>query len=118
MSGQFDFQIPRQRPEWWIVQQADIIKGLALLCYGQLNGEDPKEEFVCVEHLLVAEDYRRKGVGTLILKTAQKLAQKRCHVAGVFLDSEPELLSYYARLGFVRREYQPGGAFVKLIWRA
>jgi GNAT superfamily N-acetyltransferase len=117
MSGKFDSQIPGQRPEWWIVQKdGDIIKGVALVSYSRLNGEG-RQEFVGIEHVLVAEDYRNKGVGTLILRTLQKLARKCDDLAGVNLESEHELLSYYARFGFVRRQYQPPGKFVKLVWR-
>ena len=102
----------------WIVRQQDgNIKGLALVSYGQLNGERPGAEFVGVEHLLVADDFRHMGVGTMILTNLQKLIKKRDDLAGVNLESEQELISYYARFGFVRRGYQPPGAFVKLIWK-
>jgi len=116
MSGMFDDQIPLHRPEWWIVQHDDDIKGLALVSYTRLNGEG-LQEFVGVEHLLVAKDYRNKGVGSLIILTLQKLARKRKDLGGVNLESEVELLQYYSRFGFVKRAFQ-SGAFVKLIWRS
>ena len=116
MSGLFDVQIPVQRPEWWIVTQDNNIKGLALISYCQLNFEGPKE-FVGVEHLIVAPLHRNKGVGTLILKTLQKLVRKSKNgLGGVNLEAEEELVPFYARFGFVRRKFQ-SGAFTKLLWK-
>ena len=116
MTGIFDFQISKQRPEWWIVKHDDKIKGVALVSYSPLNGEGYRE-FVGVEHLLVDETFRNQGVGGLILRTLQALARERDDLGGVNLESEEELLSYYERFGFVKRIYQPPGDFVKLIWR-
>ena len=119
MSGLFDDQIPRDRPEWWVVQgENQEIVGLALVSYGRLNMEFTNLEYVGVEHLLVAENHRNKGVGTKIIRGLQALARKDDGLQGVNLESEPELIPYYQRFGFIERQYQPpGGQFVKLIWR-
>ena len=117
MSGLFDDQITRAaRPEWWLVTQNAKIVGLALVAYGKLNGEVGVS--VGVEHLLVAQGHRNKGVGSKIIRGLQSLARKEDGLAAVNLESEQELIPYYRRFGFVERSWQGyGNQFVKLIWR-
>lgn len=116
MSGLFDSQIPSQRPEWWIVYKNQEIAGLALVSYSELNGE--MGIHVGIEHLLVAQGNRNEGVGTKIIHGLKALVRKE-GVAGINLESERELISYYRKFGFVERSYQGFGQdqFVKLIWR-
>ena len=116
MSGLFDGQIPAQRPEWWLVTECQDIVGLALVSYSELNGEIGVS--VGVEHLLVAQGHRNKGVGSKIIRGLQSLARKEEELNAVNLESEEELIPYYRRFGFVERSWQGyGNQFVKLIWR-
>ena len=106
MSGLFDHQIPGQRPEWWLVTENQSIVGLALISYSELNGEVGLS--LMAEHILVSQDHRNKGVGTKIIRGLQALARRE-GVPHVSLESEPEMVAYYSRFGFVKRNWQGFG---------
>jgi len=117
MSGLFDHQIPGQRPEWWLVSEEESIIGLALVSHSELNGEVGLS--LMAEHILVSQDHRNKGVGTKLIRGLQSLARREEEgVSHVSLEAEAEMVAYYSRFGFVKRNWQGfGNQFVKLIWR-
>lgn len=55
--------------------------------------------YLHVDDLVVTESQRMLGIGRALLRYAETEADQRC-VGTVFLDSRPEALGFYARLGY------------------
>ena len=67
-----------------------------------INAADPELKQLCLVHMFVKPEFRKRGIATLIIRQAQDMV---CRIPDRFdhvhLDCKPELVSFYAAYGFV-----------------
>ena len=88
-----------EHEKWWMMHldgESEEPVGFAI------NAADPELKQLCLVHMFVKPEFRKRGVATLIVQQAQDMVRD---IPGQFdhvhLDCRPEAVPFYAARGFV-----------------
>ncbi len=89
-----------------VYEEDNIIKGYALMSFVQNENEFHHSRKTCfVEHFAVKEEFRRAGIGSLLIDGIKELSSNNCCDAielGVWAENY-DAVDFYATKGFTQR---------------